>query len=362
MANFNMSVVTEGLLNSSSKEMKANSFEVQNIPLENITPNPLNEHIYKVGDIDTLAKDIQNEGLSQNFVVRPDKGNPGKYILVAGHRRYAAIKKIQETDPNFGKYVPCKIEKYDDSDDETIRLIMSNCTSREITDGEKLAAYQKLKEVVTNKIAHGKFNSNQRDFISQVLNISTTQVQRLKNITENLTPELQKKVATGQIGIRTADTMASMPKETQKTIANQFNENQSTDGTDDADPDDDEEEMLEDSHSPVSGGMSSSGVSKTWDHKKWQENHAPEDEDSHEQKEPDEEEKKAVLFGKPTAPASASDLQLSQLSALEDTLRFLKTIMIPNNYTHIPDGKESEVGDLLKSLGEDCKKLRAVFM
>ncbi|QIK70719.1 ParB N-terminal domain-containing protein [Erysipelothrix sp. HDW6C] len=53
---------------------------------------------YPVNEIDELVESIKVYGLQQNLVVK-DQGN-GKYVIYAGHKRYTAMMKILEDNPN----------------------------------------------------------------------------------------------------------------------------------------------------------------------------------------------------------------------------------------------------------------------
>lgn len=45
-------------------------------------------------EIDALADNIRRNGLLQPVLLRPKAGEPGRYLLVAGERRYTAIKRL----------------------------------------------------------------------------------------------------------------------------------------------------------------------------------------------------------------------------------------------------------------------------
>lgn len=58
--------------------------------------------------IDDLAQSIQNDGLLHPLVVRPSKVTPGKYTIIAGSRRFRALKELQR------KTAKCSIVDVDD--------------------------------------------------------------------------------------------------------------------------------------------------------------------------------------------------------------------------------------------------------
>ena len=52
--------------------------------------------------------------------------------------------------------LPCVIRESKDADDDKIALITANATARDLTDGERLAQYEALKEVLTRKKSFGQ--------------------------------------------------------------------------------------------------------------------------------------------------------------------------------------------------------------
>lgn len=69
--------------------------ELKLIPIELIDPCPWQARIqFRPEDIDTLAEDIRTNGLNQPVSVR--KKEDGRYELIAGERRWRAVKQIGE--------------------------------------------------------------------------------------------------------------------------------------------------------------------------------------------------------------------------------------------------------------------------
>lgn len=56
-----------------------------------------------LGDLDMLAENIKRDGLLHDIVVRPARGKPGSYDVVAGERRLRAVRKLK------WKEVLCKV-------------------------------------------------------------------------------------------------------------------------------------------------------------------------------------------------------------------------------------------------------------
>lgn len=112
--------------------------EVQNIPISNIVPSPMNPRkTFVQEDIDELAQSIKSQGLLQPITVRP-KGV--KYEVVCGERRFRACKQ----NDNGGK-IACIVREMDDS--ETLdAMICENLNRKDVEPTEEAFAFAKLKE------------------------------------------------------------------------------------------------------------------------------------------------------------------------------------------------------------------------
>ena len=59
------------------------------IAAEHIRPHPENPR-KDLGDLTELSESIKKNGILQNLTVIPVEGEPGEYMTIIGHRRYAA--------------------------------------------------------------------------------------------------------------------------------------------------------------------------------------------------------------------------------------------------------------------------------
>lgn len=215
MAKFNMME----LLNNNSKETletKDNHerFRTIQININDIEPSPNN--FYSVDDesLIDLKNSIEILGLQQNLVVRK---MDGKYEIIAGHRRYLAMKKLyEEGNLNF-EYIPCKVEE-DDYIRNELKLLMTNSTTRELSDWEKITQANKLKELLTEYKKKENLPGRVRDIIADILNTSPTQVGRMESISKNLVEEFKDELKDGNIKISVAHELSKLPEEKQKEV------------------------------------------------------------------------------------------------------------------------------------------------
>ena len=177
------------------------ALQVVMLPAENIEPNPENS-IYEIGDVSMLKADIAERGLRSPLEVLPAKN--GKYMLLAGHRRWTACRELAaENVPGFA-LLPCVVRESHGSDDDLIALITSNATARELTDGERLRQYLALKKALENKKAAGNLDGRVRDAMSRITGDGTGTLGRLNSIATHCTPQVLEMLSKGEIGITRA--------------------------------------------------------------------------------------------------------------------------------------------------------------
>ena len=175
-----------------------------NIDVDNLVPDPNNK--YGMRDIDLLASMMEaNQFHVETLEVR-DIGE-GKYMIVAGHRRCAAWKKLLESGVTEKRTLPCIVRKFSDvvitySDDDSeqktetmsgdymakVSLILSNLGQRkdktleeqiwEIKELEPYARalYASMKQKKEYKGAFRNF------FAQEVLELSPVVLQRKLNL------------------------------------------------------------------------------------------------------------------------------------------------------------------------------------
>lgn len=115
------------------------------LPAADIEPNPENS-IYEIGDVSMLKADIAERGLRSPLEVLPARA--GKYMLLAGHRRWTACRELTAEGVTGFDVLPCVIHTSAGADDDLIALITSNATARKLTDSKQLRQYIALKQAL----------------------------------------------------------------------------------------------------------------------------------------------------------------------------------------------------------------------
>lgn len=209
--NVDLKVVDSIVENVENVEAKAN-YNLKQIPLDKIAPHPNND--YPIGDLESLANSLKNEGQLHNAVVRPYKDPENteiEYQLISGERRWRASRLAEL--PTLA----CKIVEVDDIEAEKM-LRVANIETREINDlrrGEDLKKIAELVEEQKTKDPNKK--GRVRDLVAKEVGMSTAQVGKLISL-ERLIPEFQKMVEEGQIPLEVSSQYALMTEAQQKVV------------------------------------------------------------------------------------------------------------------------------------------------
>ncbi|WP_339214602.1 nucleoid occlusion protein [Solibacillus sp. FSL W8-0372] len=114
------------------------SEEVVKIPIDKIIPNRYQPRtVFDDEKIEELARTIHTHGVIQPIVIRPMNDNSDKYEIIAGERRYRAMKSLQWTE------VPAIVRQLNDRETASIALI-ENLQREELSAIEEALAYQQL--------------------------------------------------------------------------------------------------------------------------------------------------------------------------------------------------------------------------
>ena len=195
-----------GLMNAQSQTAipAGQQMQVVMIPSRNIIPNPDNDEIYTIGNMESLKDDIQQNGLRQPLEVIPVEGEPDRYMLISGHRRWAACGILSACGDSRFDSLPCLIRESHGKLDDRIALITANATARDLTDGERLAQYEALKDALTKKKAAGQLEGKVRDEVCRILGLSTGAAARLNVIASCENEVIKERLKTGEIGLMEA--------------------------------------------------------------------------------------------------------------------------------------------------------------
>jgi ParB/RepB/Spo0J family partition protein len=173
------------------------------VTLADITVSKSNEIFRDATDftpeaLKDLAASIQEEGLAQPVLLRPDPAKAGKYILVAGERRYRSFWLLKRAS------IPAYIRPL--NEDQALKLqIIENLQREDVNPMKEARGFELL-------INQKKYTTAS---IAEQIGKSIDYVQERIRLVQ-LIPEIQELVRSGEIPIKAGLKMARIPKEQQK--------------------------------------------------------------------------------------------------------------------------------------------------
>lgn len=181
-------------------------------------------NFYDVSKLDTLADSIAMDGLQQPIVVIPGEG--GRYTVLSGHRRRAAIRKLVEEDGREDlRRVPCLVRAYQSQALAELQLIMANSTARVLTSAEVMHQAQRMEELLYQLKEEGySFPGRMRDQVAEACQVSASKLARLKVIRDKLIGAWMAKFEAGEISEDVAYTIAQLGQDYQTNLGDIFNE------------------------------------------------------------------------------------------------------------------------------------------
>lgn len=166
-------------------------------------------NFYEVRDVDALADNISVVGLQQPILVRPGQ-EAGRYTVVSGHRRLAALAKLAEEDPDKWAEVPCIVEADNASPAlQQLRLVYANSNTRQLTSAEIGEQAAQVERLLYQLQEEGyEFPGRMRDHVAEVVGVSRSKLARLKVIREKLIAPFMERFEAGNLPEGTAYVLA----------------------------------------------------------------------------------------------------------------------------------------------------------
>lgn len=183
-------------------------------------------NFYQLSDLDALADNIATVGLQQPIRVRD--GENGHVVIVSGHRRTAAIRKLVEEGRTDLREVPCIRERGEASPAlQELRLIYANSSTRDLSSAEISRQAEKVRELLYQLQEEGyEFPGRMRDHVAEACKISRTKLARLDAIRNNLAPNIRKAYWEGpkdkSLTESTAYELSRLPAEMQNGIVSAY--------------------------------------------------------------------------------------------------------------------------------------------
>lgn len=195
-------------------------FRTRDISVKKMYSNDKN--FYSMEDIEELADLILAVGLIENMAVTYDPCEKGEYRIIAGERRWRALKVLLKRGFAEFEVATCQILTPAEEHEETVQIIVANSyRTKNIKD--QLEEAQKLKESLQYMKEHGltlqgvKLDGKKiRDVVANIMKLSGTKVAQIDGINSNLIPEFVEQLKEGKLTFSAAYELSGMPKEDQE--------------------------------------------------------------------------------------------------------------------------------------------------
>lgn len=190
--------------------------QLQYIDIDQLDAHEAN--FYDVSKLDTLADSISMDGLQQPIVVTA--GEDGRYTVLSGHRRRAAIRKLVEEDGREDlRRVPCLVRVYKSQALAELQLIMANSTARVLTSAEVMHQAKRMEELLYQLKEEGySFPGRMRAQVAEACQVSESKLARLKVINARLCSEYMELFNQDKLPEQVAYSLAKLPQDFQRRI------------------------------------------------------------------------------------------------------------------------------------------------
>lgn len=205
-------------LASSGVNLDTGREQIQYISIDLIVPDPNN--FYELSNLDDLAANIQLCGLQQPLRVRPMPGDESQVIILSGHRRHAALRKLVEDGEERFRDVPCIVERGEENPNLTqLKLIYANASTRVLSASELGRQAEQVEHLLYQLKEDGmEFPGRMRDHVAQACKVSTGKLARLKVIRSKLIPQLLRLWESDKLSEGVAYALAGQTPARQKAI------------------------------------------------------------------------------------------------------------------------------------------------
>lgn len=183
--------------------------QITYLPREQIDSDEKN--FYQLSDLEGLADNISVVGLQQPIRVRPSAD--GRYTIISGHRRRAAIDLLAADDPDRWAEIPCIIDQTQASPALTqLALIYGNANTRTKTDAELAEEAEQVKTLLYQLKEEGfEFPGRMRDHVAEIVGASKSKLARLAAIQKGLSKDWRVSWKLGKLPESSASVLAAQP-------------------------------------------------------------------------------------------------------------------------------------------------------
>lgn len=169
-------------------------------------------------------------GLKQNLELVYAPCDKGEYRIVAGERRWEALKYLVSKGYKEFELATSKLTTPQDNDEEQVEIIIANAyrtktTSDMIEEETRLKASLERMKAAGKKIKGYDLQSGRlRDVISSMLHVSKTKIAQIEAVNNNLIPEWKEELKGERLTFSAAYELSGMTADEQREALGKFTE------------------------------------------------------------------------------------------------------------------------------------------
>lgn len=169
-------------------------------------------------------------GLKQNLELVYAPCEKGEYRIVAGERRWEALKYLVSKGYKEFELATSKLTTPQDNDEEQVEIIIANAyrtktTSDMIEEETRLKASLERMKAAGKKIKGYDLQSGRlRDVISSMLHVSKTKIAQIEAVNNNLIPEWKEELKGERLTFSAAYELSGMTADEQREALGKFTE------------------------------------------------------------------------------------------------------------------------------------------
>lgn len=191
------------------------------VDIDDLVSNEANFYAVDTDKLEELKNSIALSGIMDPPTVTETED--GKYRLISGHRRTAAVRALVAEGRADLRKVPVFVRSPRSAAMEELELIMANSTARVLSSAEVSQAAQRVERLLYELKEQGvEFPGRMRDHVAAACNVSKTKLANLHMIEENLISGFKQQWALGKLPDVTALELARCEPDLQMRLLDAF--------------------------------------------------------------------------------------------------------------------------------------------
>ena len=203
-------------------------FRTKDISIFKMYRNEMN--FYSIEAVEELAGDILAFGLKQNLELVYEPCDLGEYRIVAGERRWLALKMLVSKGYKEFEIATSKLTNPQDADEEQVEIIIANAY-RNKSVADMIEEERRLKEALEKMKAtrrqikgYDLTSGRLRDVIAAMLHMSKTKVAQIESVNNNLIHEFKEELKSERLTFSAAYELSGMSEQKQQEVFEKFKE------------------------------------------------------------------------------------------------------------------------------------------